>query len=149
LLPQRQVLQLYITRKILVSVSESRILIADPDPDILRSLQIYFENGGYVVQVVSSASEVVAAARPSQPSAILISDAFTDKDAYQVCRDLLADMLTGHIPVIVLLNLNERQARLQALETGVNDVVAKPFDIEELRLRVEAAIRLATMRAEA
>ena len=70
---------------------------------------------------------------------------FTDKDPYRVCRDLLDDTLTGHIPILMLFHLNERQARLEALEVGVGDIITKPFDIEELRLRVEAAIRLSTM----
>ena len=43
----------------------------------------------------------------------------------------------------------DQVARLEALEAGVNDIIAKPFDIEELRLRVEAAIRLSTIRMEA
>jgi DNA-binding response OmpR family regulator len=45
----------------------------------------------------------------------------------------------------MLLHVNDRQARLEALEVGVSDIVTRPFDIEELRLRVEAAVRLSTM----
>jgi DNA-binding response OmpR family regulator len=96
---------------------------------------------------VDLAGDVAKVARPWQPNAILISDEFTDKDPYQVCRELLDDTLAGHIPMVMLLHLNERRARLNALEVGVDDIIPKPFDIEELRLRVEAAIRLATMRA--
>jgi DNA-binding response OmpR family regulator len=44
-----------------------------------------------------------------------------------------------------MLHKNDRQARLEALEVGVGDIVIKPFDIEELHLRVRAAIRLATL----
>ena len=48
----------------------------------------------------------------------------------------------------MLLHTNKRQARLAALEVGVNDILTKPFDIEELHLRIEAAIRLSTMWLE-
>ncbi len=126
-----------------------RILIADPDPDIRRSLEIYFKANEYEVQTVESAGHILKAARPWQPNIMLISDGFTDADPYQICRDLLDDTLTGHIPVVMLLHINERQARLQALEAGVGDIVTKPFDIEELRLRIEAAIRLSTTRLAA
>jgi DNA-binding response OmpR family regulator len=126
-----------------------RILIADPDPDIRRSLEIYFKANGYEIHTVELAGQTLKMARPWQPSVILISDGFTDSDPYQVCRELLDDTLTGHIPVVMLLHLNERQSRLKALEVGVNDIVAKPFDIEELRLRVEAVIRLSTIRVKA
>ena len=131
-----------------MSTSNPRILIADPDPDIRRSLKVYFQTSGYEIKPVEAASNILKFARPWQPNLILISDDFTDKDPYQVCRELLDDTLTGHIPIIMLLHLNERQARLEALEVGVCDIITKPFDIEELRLRAEAAIRLSTMRME-
>jgi DNA-binding response OmpR family regulator len=128
-----------------VHIPKSRILIADPDFDIRESLRFYFEAKGHEVQTASQVSDVVRLARPWQPNAILISDDFGDKDPYQVCRELLSDTLTGHIPVVMLLHFNNRQARLAALEAGVSDIITKPFDIEELCLRVEAAIRLSTM----
>lgn len=125
-----------------------RILIADPDPDIRETLQLYFEANQHQIQEVVQAGDVIKAARAWQPHAILISTEFEDKSPQQICRDLLDDTLTGHIPVIMLLHVNERQARLAALEVGVDDIITKPFDIEELLLRVEAAIRLSTTRGK-
>jgi DNA-binding response OmpR family regulator len=125
---------------------KARILIADPDADINESLRLYFEAYSHEVQTVSRAGDISRMARSWQPHAILIGDEFRDKDPYRVCQELLDDTLTGHIPLIMLLHLNERQTRLAALEAGVSDIVVKPFDIEELRLRVEAAIRLSTLQ---
>lgn len=130
----------------MVVKSNSRILIADPDPDIRDTLRLYFENNGHQVQIVDLAGNILKTARTWQPHAILVSTEFEDANPHQVCRDLLDDTLTGHIPLVMLLHLNERQARLRALEVGVGDIVTKPFDIEELLLRVEAAVRLSTMR---
>jgi DNA-binding response OmpR family regulator len=129
-----------------VNIPKSRILIADPDFDIRESLRLYFEAHGHEIQTANQAGDLARLARSWQPNAMLISDDFSDKDPYQICRELLEDTLTGHIPVIMLLHTNHRQARLAALEVGVSDIVTKPFDIEELRLRVEAAIRLSTMQ---
>jgi two-component system OmpR family response regulator len=126
--------------------SNTRILIADPDPDIRESLQLYFEAHNHAVKAAALAGDIIKIARPWQPHAILISTEFVDIDPFRVCRDLLNDRLTGHIPLLMLLHLNERQFRLNALEAGVGDLITKPFDIEELLLRVEAAIRLSTMR---
>jgi DNA-binding response OmpR family regulator len=130
-------------------MSTARILVADPDPDIRETLKLYLETSGHEVKTVALAGDVIKTARPWQPNAILVSADFADQDANRVCRDLIDDTLTGHIPLIMLLEVNERQARLEALEVGVNDIVAKPFDIEELTLRVEAAIRLSTMFVDA
>lgn len=128
-----------------MSIPKSRILIADPDFDVRESLRLYFEANGHEVQTVGQAGDVIRTARSWQPNAILISDELKG-NPFQVCHELLDDTLVGHIPVLMLLHVNDRQARLAALEAGVSDIVIKPFDIEELRLRVEAAVRLSTMR---
>ncbi len=128
-------------------LSRTRILIVEPDPDVRKTLQLYFEENGHQIKTIDLGADVLRIVRPWQPNAILISNALKDKNPYQLCRNLLEDTLAGHIPLVMLLQFNERNARLQALEVGVDDVIPKPFDIEELRLRVEAAIRFSTMRA--
>lgn len=124
----------------------SQVLIAEPDQDVNRTLKIYFETYGHTVESLDKLGEVISKARQWQPNAILISSEFTDADPHQVCQQLLEERLTSHIPIIMMLHLDDRRAKLAALEAGVDDIVIKPLDIEELRLRVEAAIRLATMR---
>lgn len=129
--------------------SKSRILIADPDPDVSRTVQVYLESDGYTVERLDAAADVVTRARQWQPHAILISSELTDQSPYHVCQRLLADTLTGHIPIIMLLHLDDRRAKLEALEVGADDIVTRPIDLEELKLRTEAAIRLSTLRVNA
>jgi PleD family two-component response regulator len=64
-----------------------------------------------------------------------------DIDGYEVCRNLRTSTRTSHIPVIFLTQKDERSDRLQGLELGADDYITKPFDIEELKLRVQGAIR--------
>jgi len=64
-----------------------------------------------------------------------------DIDGYEVCRNLRTNMRTSHIPVIFLTQRDERSDKLQGLELGADDYITKPFDIEELKLRVQGAIR--------
>jgi PleD family two-component response regulator len=63
-----------------------------------------------------------------------------DIDGYEVCRTLRTYTRTSHIPVIFLTQKDERSDRLQGLELGADDYITKPFDIEELRLRVYNSI---------
>ena len=133
----------------LVDFLRARVLIGDPDPDISTTLQRYFEANGHEVRLVELASNVLKTARQWQPNAILISTEFTDTDPYSVCREVLADTLSAHIPIIMMLHLDDRRARLDSLEAGADEAVVKPFDIEELRLRVEAAVRLSTQHVKA
>jgi DNA-binding response OmpR family regulator len=129
-----------------MNFGNSQILIAEPDQDVNQTLKIYFETYGHTVRTLEQLGDVIRTARQWQPNAVLISSEFTDADPHQVCQQLLEDTLTSHIPIIMMLHLNDRRAKLKALEAGVDDIVIKPLDIEELRLRVEAAIRLATRR---
>jgi len=64
-----------------------------------------------------------------------------DIDGYEVCRNLRTNTRTSHIPVIFLTQKDERSDKLQGLELGADDYITKPFDIEELKLRVMGAIR--------
>ncbi len=132
-----------------MSVSKSRILVADPDPDVSETLKLYFEAHNHEVQILKQAGEVVATTRHWQPNAIIISTELADQDPLKICQTLLEDTLTGHIPIIVLLHVDNRRAKMNALEVGVDDVLAKPVDLEELQLRVEAAIRFSTLRVQA
>ena len=129
-----------------MNYGNSQILIAEPDQDVNQTLKIYFETYGHTVRTLEQLEDVIRTARQWQPNAVLISSEFSGADSHQVCEQLLEDTRTSHIPIIMLLHLDDRRAKLKALEAGVDDIVVKPLDIEELRLRVEAAIRLATMR---
>ena len=63
-----------------------------------------------------------------------------DIDGYEVCRQLRTNTRTSHIPIIFLTQKDERSDKLQGLELGADDYITKPFDIEELKLRVQNAI---------
>ena len=58
-----------------------------------------------------------------------------------VCRQLRTSTRTSHIPIIFLTQKDERSDRIAGLELGADDYITKPFDIEELKLRVRTAIR--------
>jgi diguanylate cyclase (GGDEF)-like protein len=72
---------------------------------------------------------------------IVLDIMLPDIDGYEVCRTLRTNTRTSHIPVIFLTQKDERSDKLQGLELGADDYITKPFDIEELKLRVQGAIR--------
>jgi PleD family two-component response regulator len=74
------------------------------------------------------------------PHLIVLDIMLPDIDGYEVCRSLRTTTRTSHIPVIFLTQKDERSDRLQGLEMGADDYITKPFDIEELKLRVQNAI---------
>ena len=75
------------------------------------------------------------------PHLIVLDIMLPDIDGDEVCRTLRTSTRTSHIPVIFLTQKDERSDKLQGLELGADDYITKPFDIEELKLRVMGAIR--------
>ena len=90
-------------------------------------------------EAVKHFSAALAAGEPF--NLVVLDIMLPDIDGYEVCRTLRTNMRTSHIPVIFLTQKDERSDKLQGLELGADDYITKPFDIEELKLRVQGAIR--------
>jgi PleD family two-component response regulator len=121
-------------------MGKSRILIVEDDPDIGTMLRVYFENQGFEVSLATRGGDALALTRHSLPQLIVLDIMLPDMDGYEVCRSLRASSRTGHIPILFLTQRDERRDRIAGLELGADDYITKPFDIEELRLRVQNAM---------
>jgi len=122
-------------------MGKSRLLVVEDDFDISNMLRIYFASLGYDVDVALRGSEALEKTRQVLPHLIVLDIMLPDIDGYEVCRTLRKSTRTSHIPVIFLTQKDDRSDRLQGLELGADDYITKPFDIEELKLRVQGAIR--------
>ncbi len=125
-------------------MSKTRILIVEDDHDIANMLNIFFSGLDYEVNIAPRGSEALEKTRQGLPHLIVLDIMLPDIDGYEVCKILRTTTRTSHIPIIFLTQKDERSDKLQGLELGADDYITKPFDIEELRLRVQNAI----MRAE-
>lgn len=121
-------------------MGKARLLIVEDDLDISNMLRIYFASLGYDVDVAIRGGEALEKTRQVMPHLIVLDIMLPDIDGYGVCRTLRMNTRTSHIPVIFLTQRDERSDRLQGLEMGADDYITKPFDIEELKLRVQNAI---------
>ena len=124
-------------------MANSRLLIVEDDVDISNMLEAYFSGLDFDVDVAHRGAEALEKTRRNLPDLIVLDILLPDIDGYEVCRSLRKNTLTSRIPVIFLTQKDERGDRLQGLELGADDYITKPFDIEELRLRVLGAIRRA------
>jgi PleD family two-component response regulator len=121
-------------------MSKHRLLIVEDDHDISNMLRIYFSGQGYDVDIAPRGSVALEKTRQNLPHLIVLDIMLPDIDGYEVCQRLRTSTRTSHIPVIFLTQKDERSDRLQGLELGADDYITKPFDIEELKLRVQNAI---------
>jgi len=122
-------------------MGKARLLVVEDDNDISNMLKIYFNSLGYDVDVAPRGTEALEKTRTVLPHLIVLDIMLPDIDGYEVCRRLRQSTRTSHIPVIFLTQKDERSDKLQGLELGADDYITKPFDIEELKLRVQGAIR--------
>jgi len=122
-------------------MGKARLLVVEDDNDISNMLKIYFNSLGYDVDVAPRGSEALDKTHTVLPHLIVLDIMLPDIDGYEVCRRLRQSTRTSHIPVIFLTQKDERSDKLQGLELGADDYITKPFDIEELKLRVQGAIR--------
>ncbi|HML23397.1 MAG TPA: response regulator [Aggregatilinea sp.] len=121
-------------------MSKGRILVVEDDFDISNMLKIYFSGQGYEVQVAPRGSEALSLTRKQLPQLIVLDIMLPDMNGYDVCRDLRSTTRTSHIPIIFLTQKDERSDKIAGLELGADDYITKPFDIEELKLRVKNQI---------
>jgi DNA-binding response OmpR family regulator len=121
-------------------MSKSRLLIVEDDFDISNMLRIYFSGQNYEVDIAPRGSVALEKTRQNLPHLIVLDIMLPDIDGFEVCRILRTSTRTSHVPIIFLTQKDERSDKLQGLELGADDYVTKPFDIEELKLRVQRAI---------
>jgi PleD family two-component response regulator len=122
-------------------MNSGRILVVEDDFDISNMLRLYFTAQGYQVDVAARGADALEKTRRQLPDLIILDIMLPDMDGYQVCKVLRTTTRTSHIPIIFLTQKDERSDRIAGLELGADDYITKPFDIEELKLRVRSAIR--------
>ena len=121
--------------------AKSKILIVEDDLDVAEMLNAYFRVQGYEVFTVNWGEDGVRAAQTVLPDLLILDIRLPDIDGYEVARRVRTDRRTNEIPIIFLTEKRERIDRLQGFEVGADDYITKPFDVQELRLRVRNALK--------
>jgi diguanylate cyclase (GGDEF)-like protein len=124
-------------------MSKGRLLIVEDDFDISNMLRIYFDSQGYETIVATRGEEALEMCRRKLPNLVVLDIMLPDINGYDVCRRLRGNLRTSHIPIIFLTQKDERSDQIAGLESGADDYITKPFDLQLLLLRVEGALRRA------
>ena len=128
-----------------MSETQQHILVVEDDIDTSEMLSAYFEAQGYEVATAAWGEDALRLAQETPPDLIVLDIRLPDIDGYQVCRRLRGQRRTEQVPIIFLTERRERTDRLTGLELGAVDYITKPFDIQELKLRVRNALRRASL----
>jgi two-component system KDP operon response regulator KdpE len=121
-------------------VTGARVLVVDDEPQIRYGLRRSLEAHGYAVREAVDAADAMRQFSSFRPDVVLLDLMLPDGSGVDVCRDL---RLAHATPVIVLSALGDEQTKIDALDTGADDYLTKPFATGELLARVRAALRRA------
>jgi two-component system KDP operon response regulator KdpE len=120
------------------TTDKSRVLVVDDEPQITRVLRTVLTSQGYQVQTAGEGQAALANFNEWHPE-LVITDLFMPRmDGLELCRRIRA---VSGVPIIVLSVKGEERAKVEALDSGADDYVTKPFGTDELLARVRAALR--------
>lgn len=120
----------------IVEQAKASLLIIEDDLDIAEMLDAYFRMAGYNVKSVNWGEEGVTECINHTPDLVILDIRLPDIDGFEVARRLRANRRTRNIPILFLTEKRERADRLEGLSLKAEDYITKPFDVQELRLRI-------------
>jgi diguanylate cyclase (GGDEF)-like protein len=127
---------------------KASILIVDDTPDNLRFLSKFLSQKGYKVRNAINGHLALIAAKAANPDLILLDIQMPEMDGYQVCQILKNDPETSDIPIIFLTAMNSVIDKVKAFSIGGADYITKPFQLEEVLIRIENQLKFQAAKAE-
>jgi two-component system, OmpR family, KDP operon response regulator KdpE len=119
-------------------VEHARVLVVDDEPQITRVLKTVLSSQGYDVRTAAEGESALASFRDWSPDLLITDLRMPHMDGAELCRRVRE---SSGVPIIVLSVSNEKPSKIDALDSGADVYVTKPFDIDELMAHVRAALR--------
>src|SRR5687767_909867 len=118
----------------------STILIVDDEPLIVQLLEEHLQTEGYDTLHAYSGEEALQVLQKHRPDLVILDLMLPGMDGYEVCRLMQQDHRLNHIPVIMLTARDAVRSRALGYQRGADDYMLKPFDTDELSVRVRAQL---------
>ena len=129
-------------------VGKGDIFLVDDNPNNLTLLYGILKTAGYQVRVASSGRRALDTIGAYPPELIMLDIQMPEMDGYEVCEQLKGAPETSDIPVIFISALDDVFDKVRAFNVGGIDYVTKPFQAEEVLVRIETQLNLFRMRRE-
>ncbi|MDM8537495.1 hybrid sensor histidine kinase/response regulator [Desulfobacterales bacterium HSG17] len=126
--------------------SKSKILIVDDEPENIRILANLLKNKFITLAVTNGIDALEQAASENRPDIILLDIVMPDMDGYEVCQRLKSNKKTRDIPIIFITALDEVSDKVRGFSLGAIDYITKPFQAEEVMVRVKTHISMRNMQ---
>src|SRR5215204_1608687 len=125
---------------------KARVLVVEDDPDIGDVVRRSLRREGYDVRLAADGSEALNEAALFEPDAVVLDLGLPQVDGIEVSRRLRAD---GDVPILMLTARDSVDSRVEGLDSGADDYLVKPFDLQELLARLRALLRRRPRRPRA
>ncbi|HEU4748087.1 MAG TPA: response regulator [Gemmatimonadaceae bacterium] len=128
--------------------SHPPILVVDDNPDNANIIRDYLEARGYPITVAYNGDDALKAFGEVKPSLVLLDVMMPGRDGWQVCREMKQHPTLGkRVRIVMVTALDDWVNKRQALQTGADDFVEKPFELTRLAAAVERNVKLLTPAA--
>jgi DNA-binding response OmpR family regulator len=117
---------------------DRRVLVVEDDPTVREVVCTYLNAAGFIVDQAGDGFEALEVMQRRAPDLVVLDRMLPGIDGAEVCRRIRA---TNDVPVILLTALGSTEDRIDGLEAGADDYIAKPFSPRELVLRVQSVLR--------
>ena len=120
----------------------AKILVVDDETDFIELISYHVQQAGFEVFAAETGRQGLQLVRERAPDIILLDMGLPDIDGLSVCEILRRDPLTAHIPIVLVTAMNGEIPRVNALTSGANHFLPKPFTRETLCDCIQKALRL-------
>lgn len=122
-----------------------KILVVDDDAHIREVVSFALEKAGYSIVTANNGRQALEKCQQERPALIVLDILMPEMDGTEVCREIRAQPLNRHTPIIFLSSKDDEVDRIIGLELGGDDYLSKPFSPRELVARVRAILRRASI----
>ena len=116
----------------------AHILVVDDEPQITRVLRTTLNAQGYEIRVANDGETALEIAKDFTPDLVITDLMMPNMNGIELCRRIRK---ASQVPILVLSVRGEERSKIQALDSGADDYITKPFSTGELLARVRAALR--------
>jgi two-component system, OmpR family, phosphate regulon response regulator PhoB len=130
-------------------IGAGTVLVVDDEPEIVALISHHLTQAGYAVSAAYDGAEAIERLRAARPRLVVLDVMLPGITGFDVLAAIRAQPALEDLPVLMLTALRDDEDRIKGLSLGVDDYVTKPFNPEELVLRVNAILRRAGAEAQA
>lgn len=117
------------------------ILVIEDDEIVARTIERCLRGGEFRVRLANSGVEGLRSARREVPDLVILDVIMPGMDGYAVCREMRSDPILADMPILFLTAKTKDEDKITGFTAGADDYLGKPFNVDELLLRIRAVLR--------